>query len=168
MYNLTLFKVFPVWLLTWHREAFEGHGTKSGWQRTHPVGIDVADSCRSGPHLCSIRSRLPGPDARPVTKSRKTSDHDPFSSWKVPVCLFSTNQSSNERHHRCATGAQVGPQLRSVDKAKEKEELTTAVSLLWSIPTCYTLLSRPFLLLLDLTCSAGNLEPFPRKSGHFF
>lgn len=155
--------MFPVWLLTWYREAFKGHGTKFGWQGTHPVGIGIADPRRSGPHLCSIRSPLPHPDARPVTEPRRN-DHDP-SPWKLPVCLFSRNRSSNNEpvpasSPVCKAARSLG-QLRILDEAKA--ELAGAVILLWSISTCYTpLSSAPGLNLLR-----GNPRTISREKWTF-
>lgn len=62
--------------LTWHGEVFEGHGTEFGRERTHPVGIDIADPRRSGLHIRSdlsispLRKPLSGADAVPLTDSR--------------------------------------------------------------------------------------------------
>lgn len=66
--------------LTWHGEVFERRGTEPGWERAHPVGVDIADSRRSGLHvrngLSTIpppphpQERLSGADAIPVTDTR--------------------------------------------------------------------------------------------------
>lgn len=37
--------------LTWHSELFERHGTELGGERTHPIGVGVADARRSGLHV---------------------------------------------------------------------------------------------------------------------
>lgn len=37
--------------LTWHSELFERHATKLGGERTHPIGVGVADARRSGLHV---------------------------------------------------------------------------------------------------------------------
>lgn len=37
--------------LTWHSELFERHGTELGGERTHPIGVSVADARRSCLHV---------------------------------------------------------------------------------------------------------------------
>lgn len=37
--------------LTWHGKVFQGHGTKLGGKRTHPVSIDTTDPRRSCLHV---------------------------------------------------------------------------------------------------------------------
>lgn len=52
--------------LTWHGEVFEGHGTELRGERTHPVGIGIADPRRSGLHVINSLSKNPASGNRTV------------------------------------------------------------------------------------------------------
>lgn len=62
-------RVFTHDSLTWHGEVFEGHGTELGGERTHPVGIDIADPRRSRLHV-EISLRKPFSDSPSETDPR--------------------------------------------------------------------------------------------------